>query len=66
MILTDGAIHDMTETITSIVEAANSKIPLSIIIIGIGEADFSSMEKLDGDAGLFDNTLNIKAKRDIV
>jgi hypothetical protein len=56
----------MTETITSIVEAANSKIPLSIIIIGIGEADFSSMEKLDGDAGLFDNTLNIKAKRDIV
>lgn len=47
MILTDGQISDMDETINSIIEA--SKLPISIIIIGIGNADFSNMDTLDGD-----------------
>lgn len=47
LILTDGAIHDMKETRDLIVEA--SHLPLSIIIVGIGNADFSNMEELDGD-----------------
>ena len=46
-ILTDGAIHDMQETIDSIVEL--SKYPVSIVIVGLGSADFSAMEILDGD-----------------
>ena len=49
-----------------------SLLPLSIIIIGIGiyplklgNADFSNMEILDGDDGLWDTKGN-KAIRDIV
>lgn len=42
LILTDGAIHDMRKVIDLVVEAAN--YPLSIIIVGIGSADFSNME----------------------
>jgi len=48
--LTDGAIHDMEETKNSLIEAAY--LPMSIIIIGVGTADFSLMDELDGDDGL--------------
>lgn len=41
-LLTDGQIMDMPATIDAIVEL--SKLPCSIIIIGVGPADFSSME----------------------
>jgi len=47
LILTDGQINDMQETSDLIVECA--KYPLSIIIVGIGKADFSNMKQLDGD-----------------
>lgn len=47
LILTDGAIHDMADTKDWIVEG--SELPLSIIVIGIGNADFSLMEALDSD-----------------
>merc|ERR1719181_1250180 len=47
MILTDGAIMDMKQTVDEIVLL--SQLPVSIVIIGVGPADFSSMEKLDGD-----------------
>jgi len=38
LILTDGCIHDMRNTKDLIVEA--SGYPLSIIIVGVGDADF--------------------------
>uniref|UniRef100_A0A915EI09 Copine C-terminal domain-containing protein n=1 Tax=Ditylenchus dipsaci TaxID=166011 RepID=A0A915EI09_9BILA len=63
LIITDGIITDMSETKKAILEA--SKLPLSIIIVGVGDADFSAMKELDGD----DKTLEYngeKAKRDIV
>ena len=47
MILTDGIIDDMDDTIDELVEG--SFLPLSVIIIGVGNADFSNMEELDGD-----------------
>lgn len=47
MILTDGCIHDTEETVDHIVES--SSLPISIIIIGIGNADFSTMDFLDAD-----------------
>ena len=50
MIVTDGAISDMQATIAQIVEL--SRLPCSIIIVGVGSANFSSMERLDGDDGL--------------
>lgn len=48
--MTDGTIHDMPRTKQLIVQL--SVLPCSIIIIGIGNADFSDMEKLDGDDGV--------------
>ena len=42
LILTDGQINDMDDTKDLIVEC--SKYPLSIIIIGVGNANFSNMK----------------------
>jgi len=47
LIITDGAITDASQTVDAIVQA--SYLPLSIIIIGVGNADFSQMNILDGD-----------------
>lgn len=64
LILTDGIIHDMEETIDLIVEAAN--LPISILIVGVGTEDFSSMEELDSDGKIMRNSKGHVAKRDIV
>ena len=40
-------------------------LPLSIIIVGVGSADFSNMEVLDGDSGMWDSN-GKKAIRDLV
>ena len=45
MILTDGIINDMNECIDLLVKG--EKLPLSVIIIGIGKSDFSQMEELN-------------------
>lgn len=42
LIITDGAIHDMDETIRLIVQGAD--LPLSILIVGVGDEDFGNME----------------------
>ena len=42
LIMTDGEIHDMDDTINLIIEA--SYYPISILIIGIGQDNFDSME----------------------
>jgi hypothetical protein len=63
LIITDGQISDERETREAIIEA--SILPLSIIIVGVGTADFSSMDRLDGDEyPLLDR--NGKRARDIV
>ena len=64
MILTDGQINDMNPTIEKLVEA--SELALSIIIIGIGNGNFSNMIKLDADINPLINSKGLKAKRDIV
>jgi hypothetical protein len=66
MILTDGAISDLENTIEQIV--IGSSLPLSIIIVGVGRGDdFDSMEQLDGDvAPLYSNKLRAYRNRDIV
>lgn len=48
LLITDGVITDMAETKAAI--AAAARHPLSIIIVGVGRADFSRMCELDGDA----------------
>lgn len=47
LIVTDGIISDMMQTKKAIIEA--SKCPLSIIICGVGDAEFSAMNELDSD-----------------
>lgn len=53
----------MDATINSLIRAAY--LPLSIIIIGIGNADFTQMEILDGDNGLV-NQRGESCARDLV
>ena len=64
MILTDGQIGDMRETIDALVEA--SYLPISVIIVGIGNGPFGNMDILDADDNpLFDRN-GRKADRDLV
>lgn len=45
---------------------AASALPLSIIIIGVGDEDFSSMEFLDADKRVLKSSTGVVAQRDIV
>uniref|UniRef100_A0A8C4NMJ2 Copine-3 n=1 Tax=Dicentrarchus labrax TaxID=13489 RepID=A0A8C4NMJ2_DICLA len=64
LIITDGVITDMDQTRSAIVNA--SRLPMSIIIVGVGGADFSAMEFLDGDDGSLRSLTGEAAMRDIV
>ncbi|BHF72084.1 Copine-9 [Sparganum proliferum] len=63
LIITDGIICDMPQTKAAVVNA--SRLPISIIIVGIGSADFSAMEELDGDDVRL-TSRGQRAERDIV
>lgn len=64
LIITDGVITDLDQTRSAIVNA--SRLPMSIIIVGVGGADFSTMEFLDGDDGRLRSPTGEVAVRDIV
>ncbi|XP_055582443.1 copine-2 isoform X2 [Falco biarmicus] len=64
LIITDGVISDMDETRHAVVQA--SKLPMSIIIVGVGNADFAAMEFLDGDSRVLRSYTGEEAVRDIV
>lgn len=65
MIITDGIINDMQVTIDEIVRG--SELPLSIVIVGVGEADFESMDVLDADEEpLYSRKYKKYMSRDIV
>uniref|UniRef100_A0AAQ4RUC2 Copine I n=1 Tax=Gasterosteus aculeatus aculeatus TaxID=481459 RepID=A0AAQ4RUC2_GASAC len=64
LILTDGEITDFDQTRDAIVRA--SRLPLSVIIVGVGPADFKAMELLDGDDGVLRSTVGEAVARDIV
>ncbi|XP_023235399.1 copine-3-like [Centruroides sculpturatus] len=64
LILTDGVVSDMNETRKAIVQA--SRLPMSIIIVGVGRADFSAMDFLDGDNGRLYAPDGSYAERDVV
>lgn len=73
LIITDGVIQDMDASIEQIVEGAD--LPLSIIIVGVGNNDFTDMEvgvtvgsneqRLDGDDKRLEYNGKV-ASRDIV
>lgn len=62
--ITDGLITDMQATIDLIVEFSN--LPISIVILGVGNADFENMEKLDNDKGKLKDSNGRKPQRDVV
>uniref|UniRef100_A0A8C6T637 Copine-3 n=1 Tax=Neogobius melanostomus TaxID=47308 RepID=A0A8C6T637_9GOBI len=64
LIITDGVITDIDQTLTAIVNA--SRLPMSIIIVGVGGADFDAMEFLDSDNRLLQAPNYEVAARDIV
>mmetsp|Transcript_4566 Transcript_4566/g.3789 ORF Transcript_4566/g.3789 Transcript_4566/m.3789 type:complete len:111 (-) Transcript_4566:322-654(-) len=63
LILTDGIIHDFQKTKDLLVAACD--LPLSVIVVGIGDEDFEKMDELDGDDEPLRNSKGEKAKRDI-
>uniref|UniRef100_A0A8C9TPZ6 Copine IVa n=1 Tax=Scleropages formosus TaxID=113540 RepID=A0A8C9TPZ6_SCLFO len=64
LILTDGVITDMADTREAIVHA--SHLPMSVIIVGVGNADFGDMQMLDGDDGILRSPKGEPVLRDIV
>ncbi|XP_025417468.1 copine-5-like isoform X2 [Sipha flava] len=62
LIITDGVITDMLHTKQAIIRA--SSLPMSIIIVGVGNADFESMEELDADTVPLEVN-GVRAARDI-
>lgn len=64
LILTDGVVTDMADTREAIVRASYQ--PLSIIIVGVGNADFTDMQILDGDDGVLRSPKGEPVLRDIV
>ncbi|KAI9186434.1 hypothetical protein LWI28_017246 [Acer negundo] len=65
LIITDGVLTDLQETKDALVRA--SDIPLSILIVGVGGADFTQMEILDADNGRrLESSTGRIATRDIV
>ncbi|XP_033644541.1 copine-8-like [Asterias rubens] len=63
LIITDGVISDMDMTKDAIIRA--STLPMSIIIIGVGPAEFDAMEELDADKKALTYRGKV-AERDIV
>ena len=65
MIITDGQISDIEDTIDQVVYG--SELPLSLIIVGVGSADFSAMDQLDADeVPLYSKLYKKKMAADIV
>ena len=64
LILTDGEIHDFVLTKDLIVQASN--LPISIIIVGVGEEKFKQMKMLDSDDELLRDSQGNRASRDVV
>lgn len=65
LILTDGVIHDKEEVKDLLVKCG--KLPLSVIIIGIGNGDdWSAMHELDDDDCQMTDFQGNKTQRDLV
>jgi len=64
LILTDGDIHDMRETIDWVVRGSLS--PLSIVIVGVGNDSFAKMVTLDADTEPLVDSRGKTMERDIV
>ncbi|KAF8401570.1 hypothetical protein HHK36_012514 [Tetracentron sinense] len=65
LVITDGVLTDLQETKDALVKA--SDLPFSILIVGVGGANFKEMEILDADNGnRLESSTGRIATRDIV
>jgi hypothetical protein len=65
MIITDGEITDVLDTIDALVAADDA--PLSIVIVGVGsDCDFQQMSVLDGDSNVLHASDGRVSRRDLV
>ncbi|RIA94905.1 Copine-domain-containing protein [Glomus cerebriforme] len=64
LIITDGVITDMDSTVRSIISA--SVLPLSIVIVGVGNADFTNMNILDADDKPLERRANLQTGQSAV
>jgi hypothetical protein len=64
LIVTDGVMHDLQETVDCLVQA--SKLPLSVIIVGVGYENFNKLVQLDSDKSMLQDSRGEKALRDVV
>lgn len=63
-IFTDGSIHDFDQTKELVVKL--SYLPVSLIIVGIGDEDFSKCIELDADSQVLTDKHGKPAARDII
>ena len=56
----------MSDTKRLLVHTANTFVPVSVIIIGVGRANKEKMKILDGDNRTLTSNEGVRAKRDIV
>ena len=64
LILTDGLITDFPDTVAEIIQC--SRLPMSVIIVGVGNEDFKQMDMLDADVTPLRDMSGNSAVRDIV
>jgi hypothetical protein len=64
LIMTDGEIADEQPTIDAIVDASTKR--LSIVIVGLGDRDFTLLERLDADQCPLESDEGVAVSRDIV
>jgi len=65
LIVTDGGIQDMDQTKRILIHTANTLVPVSLIIVGVGKGDMTDMNILDADNRSLSHR-GVRAKRDIV
>lgn len=64
VILTAGHVDELQATIDLLVDLA--QLPVSIVLVGVGDYNFSTLEKLDGDKKWLRSSKKKLIKRDII
>ena len=64
LIISDGHADDIDEIVESII--ISSKLPLSIVIIGVGDDTSCDMKRLNGESGKLINSKGECLEKDIV
>jgi len=62
ILLTNGQINDFEDTVDAVVES--SALPISIVVVGLGDSDFALMEYLDSDEDRLIDRIGRSQKRD--